>query len=352
VVANNHKEHLSMPTVWFTKGLRNTVEAITMIRTDPLGAGVRLVGSHTDPGHAVLQAGHEGWAEPVDVDDETYPAWVLETAVARGVDLVVAQRRAGAFESWRARFQEAGVRLSVPATAMVLDRLDRKDLFSQDMEALGVPVAATQPFQDVASFDAAVARLSLDPRAQAHGLCFKPVRGIYGSGFRILREGDEFDRLMKIGNLEIDPVVFRSFLATTAQPRAMILMSLLPGMERSVDFVAHNGTFVAGVARRKEGRDQVLESEGPSIDIARKLASVYHLHGVCNVQTKEADGVPHVLEINPRMSGGFSMACLSGVKLPLWHVLLELGLAGVADVPRPRGDLRVTRRDVAEVITG
>jgi hypothetical protein len=341
-----------MHTVWFTKGLRNTVEAITMIRTDPLGAGLRLVGSHTDPDHAVLHAGHAGWSEPVDVDDATYPAWVLDKAVAEGVDLVVAQRRSAVFGPWRQRFAEAGVRLSVPASAEVIDRLDRKDLFSQDMEALGVPVAATRPFEDVEGFDAAVAALAQDPRALAHGLCFKPVRGIYGSGFRILRAGDEFERLMKIGNLDIDPDVFRAFLAATAHPRPMILMSLLPGVERSVDFVAHNGVFVAGVARRKEGRDQVLEAEGPSIDIARRLASVYQLHGVCNLQTKEAGGVPHVLEINPRMSGGFSMACLSGVKLPLWHVLLELGLASVADVPPPVGNLRVTRRDVAQVVEG
>lgn len=339
-----------MPTVWFTKGLRNTVEAIAMIKGDPRGAGLRVVASHVEPDHAVLQVGDAGWLEPVEADDEAYAAWVLETAVASSVDLVVAQRRPAALASWKGRFEAAGVRLSVPATADVLDRLDRKDLFAQDMEAWGIPVAASVPFQDVAGFDAAVEVLSTDARAQAHGLCFKPVRGIYGSGFRILRAGDEFERLMKIGNLEIDPAVFRAHLAATTHPRAMVLMSLLPGVERSVDFVVHNGTFVSGVARRKEGRHQLLEASGPSIDVARRLSKIYNLHGVCNLQTKEADGVPHILEINPRMSGGFAMACLSGVKLPLWHVLLELGLATIDEVPQPREGMRVTRRDVAEVI--
>lgn len=319
--------------VWYTKGLRNTASAISMIHAHPLGTPFSCIASHVQAENPVAGVAHDWFLEPTDIPDAEYAQWVLDTAKSRGVAMVVAQRRAGAVWERRADFARAGIRLSVPAAADVLHRLDRKDLFCADMDALGIPTSAHHAFTTLDDYDAARAALSQDPRVQAHGLCVKPVQGIYGSGFRILEEGCEMDRLMAINPLKISPQTFRAFLADSRQERAMLLMSLLPGVERSVDFLAHHGQFVSGVARVKHGPVQHVEVSGPSLAIAARLTQHYQLHGVCNLQTKEADGVPHVLEINPRMSGGFAMACAAGVAMPLWHLRLEFGLSVPADVP-------------------
>lgn len=332
-------------TVWYTKGLRNTAAAIAMIKADPLGAPFRCIASHVLERNPVAEVADSWFLEPADIDDESYVAWVLETAQREGVAMIVAQRRAAAFWPHREAFAKAGIELSLPASADTLERLDRKDLFCQDMDALGEPVSAHQAFTTVEEYDAARTALSHDPRVQAHGLCFKPVRGIYGSGFRILKEGCEMDRIMAINNLHIDPDAFRRTLERSRQDRAMLLMSLLPGLERSVDFLAHRGQFITGAVRVKHGAVQHVETEGPSLDIARRLTAHYGLHGVCNLQTKEADGVQHVLEINPRMSGGFAMACASGINMPLWHLCLSLGLSQPEDIPTTQ-PLAVTRREV------
>lgn len=336
-------------TVWYTKGLRNTAAAIAMIKADPLGAPFRCLASHVLDDNPIRDVADAWFLEPNEIDDDAYVAWVLETAQAHGVSMIVAQRRAAAFWPHREAFANAGIVLSLPGSADTLERLDRKDLFSQDMDALGVPVSAHHAFTTLDEYDAACAALAHDARVQAHGLCFKPVRGIYGSGFRILKEGCEMDRIMAINNLHISPDAFRTTLERSRQDRSMLLMSLLPGLERSVDFLAHEGRFITGVARAKHGSVQHVEIEGPSIAIAQKLCAQYGLHGVCNLQTKEADGVPHVLEINPRMSGGFAMACAAGINMPLWHLRLSLGLSTPADVPSPH-PLAVTRREVVTTV--
>ena len=77
-------------------------------------------------------------------------------------------------------------------------------------------------------------------------------------------------------------------------------------------------------------------------DLAARLTRRLRLDGVFNVQFRDGDGVPYLLEINPRMSGGLLYACLSGLCFPYWAVRLALGAAPDL-VPLPRTGLRVSK---------
>jgi carbamoylphosphate synthase large subunit len=46
---------------------------------------------------------------------------------------------------------------------------------------------------------------------------------------------------------------------------------------------------------------------------------------IFNIQVKFNQGLPKLLEINPRMSGGLYFSCLSGVNFPYLAVRLLLG---------------------------
>ncbi len=331
--------------IWYTKGFGNTAEAIRLIRADPAGAGFTLVAGHTDPGNPVARAAHAFIREP-EREGAAYADWLLRTARRRGIGHVVVQRHPSAVAAARGRFAAAGIGLSVAATPEVLALLADKHAFQTDLArpevmAAGVHGHRAIPFSSVAEFDAATEELR---PAAPHGLCVKPVRGIYGSGFRRIEEDDrDLERI-----LSADPAnfyrlsrrAFRAALASARKVPRMILMPYLPGVERSVDFAASRGRVLAAVCRVKKGGGQRIELKGPSIEAARVLAARYRLDGMNNLQTRECDGAQVVLEINPRMSGGMAMACLSGLNLPLIALLGGLGRS-VEGLPRPRGGLMV-----------
>jgi hypothetical protein len=106
-------------------------------------------------------------------------------------------------------------------------------------------------------------------------------------------------------------------------------MEYLPGPEWSLDCICDEGRMVTGVARRKRGRVQELEADGPIFAMARAAIDLFGLSGQINVQFKAADldgGDPRLLEINPRMSGGMARTRFAGVNLPWTHAAMLLGL--------------------------
>ncbi|MCE6957762.1 ATP-grasp domain-containing protein [Cereibacter sphaeroides] len=325
-----------MTCVWFTMGLSNTEDAIRLLREHPDTSRYRIVASHANglaarrlPADLILE-------EPIrKKDPAAYADWVIGQALREGVDLVVAQGQALALAGEEARFRAEGITLLVPASRDILDLLDDKMAFVRDLASAGVPTHAALPFRTLEEFDAALGEIRQDPRGR-HGLCAKPVSGIYAAGFRRLREDDhalarilgqcpDGDELTGDGLFDIDLGAYRDALARSPQDREMMLMSYLPGEERSVDFTARDGRLVAAVARVKRGSFQDLETEGPAIDMARVLAARYRLNGQCNLQTRNCDGAAVPLEINPRMSGAMALSCLAGPNLPALAVLGALG---------------------------
>lgn len=315
--------------VWFTKGLSSTMDAVSLVRGDPLASDIHLVGSHTDLSHPLKTICSEFIVEPPHITDDDYPVWLYDTAMQHKIDHVIGQRKPRSLWSAIPKFAGSGIGLHLPAKPETLTLLDNKldfqtDLNCPELQGAGVFCHAALQFTNLAEFDLAWDQLSTD-ESYASGLCVKPVTGIFGSGFRRLdTDGKTLERLMSNdpGDLYRLPLdAFRLALSkTTLQPQ-MILMPYLKGPERSIDFVARDGELIVAVARVKRAKVQILETNGPAIDIARVLAHRYRLNGLCNLQTRESGGRQIVLEINARMSGGMAMACLAGVNLPLIAIL-------------------------------
>lgn len=324
--------------VWFNRGLSNTYDALRSIRDSDTRSTFVLRATHSDPCSAVSTAADEFAVEPGGMDDDAYVGWCLGQCLEHGVGLFVPQRRREAVSERRGAFESEGVLVSVMGGPKVMGMVDRKHELYGDLEGTGIPVPHYRIFRTLAEFDAAVAELE-PPLGR---LCVKPCVGIYGSGFRILeRQGCDFRRILSGDNVCTSFEAFRTALAGSAQDRDMMVMAYLPGSERSVDVLAHKGRLVCAVSRVKAGSHQVLEAEGPSIDIAGFLTERYGLDGIFNLQTKDRDGVQFLLEINSRMSGGLVYACMSGVAFPYWNLMLTAGLASPEDVPAPKPGVKV-----------
>lgn len=322
-----------MTKIWFTGGLSNTSDAISMIRADPAAHGLSLLASHANASNPLRDTADTFVHEPSGLPDAAYAEWVLEAALRHSVALIVVQRKPAAVWAARDSFAANGIRLQIAAAPDVRDLLDDKIAFQADIAApeaaqAGVVGHPSCPFRTLAEFDTAWAAMTAGA-APSHGLCAKPARSIFGAGFRRIEVGaDDMARIISIdpqAGFRISLEAYRAALAGAVAPVRQMLMPYLPGLERSVDFVARHGRLLCAVARVKLGDIQRLETSGPAVEMTRVLAARYRLDGMCNLQTREdATGRERVLEINARMSGGMSMACLAGINLPLMALLAGL----------------------------
>ncbi len=343
------EKRAAMPNIWFNNGLSCVRDALELIR-EAAGDRVRLVASHTDASSAVLSAADLGFVEPQRQalgGDAAYLDWCLATCRDLGVQLFAPQKGLGIVANHVDRFAAGGTKLSVPAGSETLALLEDKARFTARAASLGVPTPFTRRICDATGFDAALAAI----RELGRAACIKPNRGIYGAGFwRLNPDRPVFDTLMNCDLRMIAPQEMRRAVED-AQARdgdspavELLVMEHLPGAEWSLDAVCRGGRLVVGVARRKAGRYQLLETEGIIFEYARTLARALTLSGLINFQFKaanEGDTDPRLLEINPRMSGGCALTRFSGVNLPWVNVALELDLIEEGDIPVPQAGARV-----------
>lgn len=334
-----------MALIWFNQGYSSVRDALVMIREEA-GGSVRLFASHKDPHAPVMHFADEVLIEPAIKQStpqgtEDYLAFCLQTCEAKGVDLFVAQSGRAILAPHHEAFAAIGTKLSTPADGATLKLIDDKARFYEAAVAAGIPMPWTQEISDADGFDAALCAL-----ANANlSACVKPPKGVFGGGFWKIKQGKRlFDTLMNPDGHEIEAGIMRHALQSALGQRLLVL-EYLAGPEWSLDCVCQNGELVVGVGRRKLGRAQRLEVDGPIYDIARQAIRHFGLSGLINVQCKAADpdgNDVRLLEINTRMSGGCLYTRYSGVKLPWVHVALELGLLDRTDIAQPTGGALVS----------
>ncbi|MCU1470026.1 MAG: ATP-grasp protein [Glaciihabitans sp.] len=127
-----------------------------------------------------------------------------------------------------------------------------------------------------------------------------------------------------------------------------LIQENLPGDEFSVDVLADaDGNVVAAVPRTRTRVDSGVSIAGRTVhdealeSTAAAVARAIGLVGVANVQLRyDVNGVPALLEVNPRFPGALPLTIAAGVDLPSLALDLALG------VPLPA---RLPFRDLANV---
>ena len=334
--------------VWLGRGLSNVYDALRIVRDADVEGALFLVASDSRWHAPALTIADEALSEPRRLSSAAFAEWSLEVCRQRRVDVYLPGRHHAALTRRRAEFEALGTRLMTPAAPEVLAIIEDK-VAIYTLLGPEVPQPEWRVFRGVDEFDTAVGEL----RHRHAKLCLKPVSSMFGLGFHILddRVSDPHRRFLGAEPLYYGYDEVRDLLRGAASPPRMLLMELLPGAERSIDCLAHRGRLVRGVVRRKKADHQVIEIDGPALDIAAEVIARLGLDGLVNVQTKDdVHGAPKLLEVNARMSGGMHQACLAGVPLPYWAVRLALGTARPEDVPAAAAGQRVMPVQAAIVV--
>ena len=140
----------------------------------------------------------------------------------------------------------------------------------------------------------------------------------------------------------------RAALEAIGPDESLIIQENLPGEEYSVDVLSiGDGTVVAAVPRTRTRVDSGVSIAGRTVhddgleSTAAAVARAIGLRGVANVQLRrDTEGVPALLEVNPRFPGALPLTIAAGVDMPSLVLDLALGL----DIPR-----RIEFTDLANV---
>ena len=165
-------------------------------------------------------------------------------------------------------------------------------------------------------------------------VCFKPSVSKGQRGFRVLREDLDLSRLLletkpdsTITTLDlVAPILSQGF------DRELLVSEYLPGIEYSVDSLVAGGETLAMVPRaRSQTRSGissvgVVEKDDAVMGAAAEINRAFEFDYNINVQLKYgADGVPKLVEINPRVSGTICLSVEAGPNLPYMAIKQALG---------------------------
>ncbi len=137
------------------------------------------------------------------------------------------------------------------------------------------------------------------------------------------------------GSRGVRLVADRAALEAIELDEALIIQEHLPGDEFSVDVLADgDGRVVAAVPRTRTRVDSGVSIAGRTVhdegleSTAAAVARAIGLRGVANVQLRrDTEGVPALLEVNPRFPGAMPLTIAAGVDMPSLALDLALGKA-------------------------
>ena len=309
-----------MTRIWFNRWFTTVAHYIEMIRQNKDGKVFEVFGSHPNEDALYLQYCDQAFVEP-DLSGQAYVEYCLQTCIDKKIDLFIPRKDNVLISRNLSKFHSIGVKVLV-SDAELMALMDNKAAMYQsiltkekELKKSIVPIPDYVVVNKVEDFKKAYHYL----REKGHTVCFKPVIGEGANGFRVIKEGQEtIEELLTEGvSRGISFEHACSILSQQESFQDLMVLEFLDGYEYSIDCLAYNGKLHLAIPRKKvEGRVRELEYNEDLLQIARAIHQEYQIDYISNVQVKFSNGVPKLLEINPRMAGGLNISCLSGINIP------------------------------------
>ncbi len=298
--------------IWFNKNFSSIAFLLQELQKNPQ---VTTLFSHIEEVEYQKYA-DEFIYEPENSDD--YLNFCLAVCRQYNVDVFYPWRNFSTLYPHRAQFAELGVTVIFPCSATNFRLIDNKAAFYRHLLAhkiaVNIPLFATanNKAEFMAEYDL------LRPRTEK--VCMKPAVSIYAAGFKIIHDEAGYDpwQALLCGKDQY-AIAYRHLVELLPEQffNEIMLLDFLPGDEYSHDMLCRDGKIIAGTIRQKHNaadKYQTLIQNAELERMSRLLVAEFKLNGFINVQYRDdKNGVPFVLEINPRISGGIAKVAVSGI---------------------------------------
>lgn len=296
-----------MPTVWLGRGVSNNIRLIESLKK----ISFSVVVSHVLEDWCGNQYA-QSFKEP-DINGIDYINWAAKVIKEKDIDFFIPGRCLGDFVHFPKELHHKLILGCSPETSF---ELDNKALFYKKCKNAGFDfVADFETFNDSESFSNAYGKLL--KKGNKETFCFKPAKAVFAQGFRILTNDNPLETI-QYGSLY--RIRISDFLRAFSdypdyKMEEMILMPLFNGKEISVDG-SFDGEDYRMVARLKAGSsEQKIIIDKEIYDSSLKIAKLFKLKGIFNIQFMYHNNKPMILEVNPRPAGGIGTSLLSDVEL-------------------------------------
>ncbi|MBD2869394.1 ATP-grasp domain-containing protein [Paenibacillus arenilitoris] len=304
-----------MTKIYMNRWFSVAYHYINMIRNNPDGEKFEFFGTHPDINHMSLLASDHPGTEPALYGSE-YAEYCADYCRTNGIDLFIPRLHMEEIARYAHLFDEIGTKVMVCRDTELLDSMVEKDKFYEAIAGKGlVDIPDYRVVHTAEQFKRACGELA----EAGHRVCFKPTKSEGGMGFRIIDDGrDPLRELYGYVTLSTSFKQAYDTLSRAERFEPLMVMEYLGGVEYSIDCVASaEGELMTAIPRRKStGRTYLLEAKPELLEIADRIAKSLKIPYAFNIQVRYSGDVPKLLEINPRMSGGLYITCLSGVNMP------------------------------------
>ncbi|CAH1213367.1 hypothetical protein PAECIP111892_03840 [Paenibacillus auburnensis] len=310
--------------IYFNRWFSVAYHYMNLIRNNEDGVPVQIFATHPDIRHMSLQGADVAGTEPAVTGIE-YVQFCIDFCRSNEIDIFIPRLHMMDIALHAAQFDAIGTKVLVCRDLDLLEMMLDKGKFYEKVKDSGImEIPEYHVVNTAEQFKTAYEDLV----AKGLRVCFKPTETEGGLGFRIINNSrSPLQELFGYVTQHISfDEAYRVLSGAETFPDLMV-MELLEGYEYSIDCLAdENGRLLAAVPRRKDtGRLRVMEHIPELELIAERVAETYRIPFNFNIQMKYGGSVPKLLEINPRMSGGLHVSCLSGINFPYLAVKSALG---------------------------
>jgi len=166
-------------------------------------------------------------------------------------------------------------------------------------------------------------------------ICFKPPLSNGLRGFRIINDSnDKMDSLIndKPNNVYIGFDEFLQIAKDSDYFPDLLLMEFLPGEEYSVDVFVDKGRYLSAIPRSRDKIKMGISFVGKTvkddeiIKYSKQIVEKLELNGNIGLQFKrDKNGVPKIIESNPRVQGTIVLCTASGYNMVYNSVKAAIG---------------------------
>ena len=257
---------------------------------------------------------------------------MLEIAENEEVDVIMplATYELMNFSKNKRKFEDIGVKVMV-SDPEPLEIANNKGRLYEFLRGKGVPTPNSVMVESLSQFEQYAFELGYPDVP----VCIKPQISKGSRGFRVLKEN--IDKLDLFMNYKPDNTITTfedmvSILESADTFPKLVLIEYLPGNEYSVDLLVEKGDALVTIPRLRDviklGISFIGEVEDNKEveEMAKEIVKVIGLDYNINLQLKYADdGIPKIIEINPRVSGTIVLCTGAGVNMPYLGIKMALG---------------------------
>lgn len=313
-----------MIRIWFNHWFSTAFHMVSMIKNDNKN-NLYIIGTNSNIEN-VMKTVCDYWEEePEGLNDEEYLDYALNFCKKHSVNVFIPRKKQILIVKNIAEFDKIDVKVLADRNFDKMKLLNNKKSTYELFEKLGI---GHIPEYYIANSKESFVEAYKKLKNIYNKICFKFIEDEGAVSFRIIddtiEEADIFStrKGLKVTSKE----VYKSLEKRKSIPD-IILMPYLEGTEVSVDCLVTEKGLIAIPRFKTHTRTEIIKYNKEILNICRDFAEKYGLEHPYNIQFKYSNGIPYLLEINTRMSGGLHYTCLaSGINIPSIAVNQLLGI--------------------------